>query len=449
MMFIKENNFAYASITITQPPPTDIVVEEVFIPSVANVGESLTIDWILQNISPNPAVGKMREAIYLSKDEAWDIEDALIGLLDCDINLPPQAIENRTLTFDLTGLAIGEYYAIVRTDIVNNIYESFDNNNSRTSFNSVNVNVKELALNTLTNDVLYDQTGLYYRLEIPDSLNEESLLLTFLGDSINGVNEMYLRYNDVPTRANFDYNYQTADFGNQQIVVPDLSAGVYYILVYGITTAGDLQNISLLAEKLNFEILNVNANEGGNTGFVTIQLNGAKFDSITNMQLIGEHRTLEATKVHYIDPTKIYATFDLRGVYTGTYNVLANKPNGEIAVLENGFNIVAGKKASIATNLISPSALRIGETWFLKLEYSNNGNVDIYEEDVVLQSITGAPAALTVEGLKENLTELNLPLIEFEGPPGVLRPGATGTTIIYIKANKPLGFLLQLPDLDD
>ncbi len=444
----ENNNTATSVISITQPPPSDLIVSQVQVPSMATAGNPVTIDWTVQNNGQNPAVGTMKEAIYLSDDAAWDINDALIGLLDCEVNLAPLASENRTLTTNLTGVALDDYYAIVRTDILNNIYESDDVNNTTASTNTMSVSVKELPLDILTPDTLANETDLYYRIEIPDSLTNESLLITLKGDSINGANELYLRYGDIATRVNYDYSHQTPYYGNQEIIVPELQAGTYYLLVYGLTTAGTSQDITLLAEKLNFEIRRVRANEGGNTGFVTLEIQGAKFDSLTDMRLLGQGNNLLAESVFYVDPTTVYATFDLRGVTTGLYDVVAQKPDGETAMLTDGFTVVEGGSSSIATNIIHPAATRPDRTEFIRIEYTNNGNIDIRDPIVALQSLAGASASFTVDGLEDNLTQLDLTLTELNGPPDILRPGASGSIVIYVKADNPLGFIIVIPDFD-
>lgn len=442
------NNTATSVISITQPPPSDLVVTDISVPAMAIAGESVTIEWKISNTGSNPATGVMKEAVYLSTDETWDINDVLMGVVDGNINLAPLAEEDRTLTTDLAGVTLGDYHAIVRTDILNNIYESDDNNNTSASTNTLNINVNELVIDVLTPNVLVDENNMYYRIEIPEALAGESLLVTLKGDSINGANELYLRYGEIASRVNYDYGYSVPYYGNQEIIIPELQAGTYYVLAYGSTTSGNSQNVTLLAEILNFEIRNVAADEGGNTGFITLEIEGAKFDSLMNLRLLGQGMSLLAESVHYIDPTVVFATFDLRGMPIGLYDVIAEKQGGETAVKPESFTIIQGNPPSLSTNIIHPSATRPNRTESIRLEYTNNGNVDIRNPVVVLKSLAEAHTSLTVEGLNDELVQLDLELTEANGPPDILRPGASGSITIYVKANNPLGFIVVIPDFD-
>jgi subtilase family serine protease len=442
------NNTANTLITLVIPPPADLVVTGILAPPVANAGSSISIDWTVQNIGLNPASGYMREAVYFSSDTVWDIGDVLFGTKNSTINLAPMATSNRNLTGLLPGLPLGDYFVIVNVDILNNIVESNDNNNVSASDDPVTITVPELPLNVLTPDILTNQQPLYYRIEIPDSLENESLLVTLTGDSLNGANEFYIRFGNIPTRVVYDYSHENPFEGIQEVVVPTLQEGTYYIMGLGSTTAGSFQPVTLLARILNFEIRKVQANKGGNTGPVTVKITGSKFTSSMGLRLVRNNISIPATQITYVDPTTVFATFNLLGRPLGFYDVVAEKPGGELAKLKNGFEVISGLPPDLQVNVRYPSSTRPGNIFSMKVEFINAGNTDIPSPFLTLQSHGGSPIAFQILDLINGDTELGLTLTEANGPPGVLRPGAGGIVVVYSRALTGLSYGLLIPDLE-
>jgi parallel beta-helix repeat protein len=442
----ENNNTSTSPITIVQPPPSDLVVTMITVPDSAIAGESITINWTKENTGQNPAIGTMKEAIYLSTDTIWDINDALLGVQTNYINLAPQAQQSQSITADLTGVTLADYYAIVRTDILNNIYESNDTNNTSYSTSTINVNVQELPLHILTLDTLEDNKELCYRIHIPDTLEGETILITLKGDSITGANELYLRHGDIPSRAVYDFKHSTAYAGNQEVIIPSVVQGDYYLMAYGNTLSGNTQPITLYAEILNFEIRSINANTGGNTGTVTVQVNGAKFDSTTVILLATATDTIYAQSVAFESSIRLYPTFNLEGKTIGVYDVLAKKQTGEIVGLDSAFNIVQGTASNLVTNVLRPTNTRANRVITLRLEYTNAGNTDIVNPIVILKSAGGAPLGYVPERLSDGITELTILLQEPGNSSNRLRPGASGTVLIYTKSSSALGFTLIIPN---
>ena len=65
---------------IEVPPPSDLQVTSISIPSSAKVGDPLTISWTVTNAhDDNSAEGRWSDAAYLSSDNVWDIGDIPLG----------------------------------------------------------------------------------------------------------------------------------------------------------------------------------------------------------------------------------------------------------------------------------------------------------------------------------------------------------------------------------
>jgi hypothetical protein len=459
------NNTVASAITMSAAPPANLIVSVVTAPTSAAIGAAVGVDYTVRNIGSNPASGWMRDNVYLSADTVWDATDILFASQTYLLNLLPSSSVNKSVAASITGVSDGNYYFIVYTDIMNNIAESADTNNTQYS-NPVEISIPLLPLNTLLPDTLYDNKSEYYRLVIPDSLNGESILVTLKGDSVNGNNEMYLRYGDVPSRSTFDYGFSSPFEGNQEVLIPEVQTGTYYIMIYGETSNGNQQHMSLYARKLNFEIRKVTPIEVGNNGQITLKIEGSKFNESTVFGLMLDSATsgsatVDTTGTLYEamfgsvdddagsfileDPTIAYATFTLSDAQLGLYDVTATNEFEKVS-LNRGLKVTTTSAANIEINVTRPSNSRTNVANSFKIDFSNSGNVDLVNGELLIISNGGAPISLTPGGLSENKTSLNILLEEDSGPSGVLRPKGTGSVIIYTNSTTALGFSILLPN---
>lgn len=453
----EDDNTFFSYLTASLPPPSDLVVDAASFDTAAVVGESFTVAYTLLNQGANPATGKMKDLVYFSADPVLDAADArLTGPLERDISLAPGQSDTASATGLTPGVPLGEYFVIVQTDILNNIYESADTNNVYVSPGKVTVCVQELPLDSLVADTLVNNTGIYYRIEIVDSLTGETLLLSLDGQIAEAANELYLSYGEMPTRSAHQYAFSEPFAPDQEILVPEIQAGTYYFLAYGSTNtpaAGEQQAVGLKAEIIPFQIREVLANKGGNNGSATVRLEGARFEPSMQVRLEGDSFTVYGQDLIFVNSTTVFVTFDLAagiyidnwitdGVFPGLYDVVIRKASGETASLVDGFEILEGELPSLAIALSYPPNARFNRVVPMILSYSNDSNVDIPVPLVSVLSLQGAPVALTPEGLDGGYRDVALQLAEEGGPPGVLRPGAVGTVTVYAYSSAPMFFKL-------
>lgn len=438
-----EENISTGLITIIKDELSDLIVTDIVVPETAMAGGEVTIGWILQNKGTNPSRGYLQEGIYLSTDDAKDAQDILAASAPLKINLAPNGTLARSQKISLKGASLRDYHVLIHADILNNIVEINDDNNITASGEVMKVTVDELPLHVLKQQSLADNKEAYYRIEIPDSLAGESLLVTLKGDTALASNELFLRLGEMPTRAVHDYAYGEAFKANQEITVPALQAGTYYLMVYGNTLPNTVQPISLMAEVLHFELRSVDAAEGGNTGQVTVQVKGSKLGTVQKVRLRNSAGSIAADKVTVNDPVSLFAQFDLEGAAAGVYDVVAENEAGDTAVLEGGFTVVAGSGAGLETNVVTPPNTRPSNVLSIQVQFANTGNTDIINPVLTLTSLGGAPIALKPGELDKANKSLKLQLQEVNGPVGRLRPGAKGTIIVYAKATTVLGFMLE------
>lgn len=465
----ENNNIFFSFLTADLPAPSDLVVSSLSFPSMAMVGELFDVTWSIKNEGANPATGVMRELIYFSTDSVLDVSDPTLSApLSRSISLVPGASASKMYSSPTPGLPLGEYHIIVATDVLDNIFESNEGNNIRISPEKVMVTLQELPIGVLTPDTLMNNTALYYRIEVPDSLTDETLKLTLDALVADGVNELYLSYGAVPTRSVHDFAFSTPFSSDQSILVPELQAGTYYLLAYGATATGGAnakQAITLKAEIINFSVLSVMDTEGGNTGSVTLRIDGAKFTPTMTLKLKGPSlTTITAFKIYYINSTRVFATFNLAGAPVGLYDMEASR-QAEIALLPDAFTVLTGNAGTtnsgdgsggffctivnigtdqnLSENILHPSAVRVNRLVPITIQYGNAGNVDIPSPSRFLISLRGAPLGFTPDELDQMKLELYLEFQEIGGPPGILRPGSFSSTTVYSFSSHPLSFILR------
>ncbi len=451
------NNVANAYTFIILPPPADLIVHSVMIDSVASVGDTVKVLWTLQNIGTNVAGGYLKQGIYLSSDTLYGNGSILMADLYQSISLAPSASRRDSVLFKVKGIRPGSYTAIIRADLLNNINETSETNNNGASVQPTIINVARLPLDTMKHNVLRNGGELFYRIDIPASLAGETILVSLKGDSLQGNNELYLRYDSIPARNKYDFVYTKALSGNQDIIIPAAQAGTYYVMVYGVDKLATQQSVSLLAQRIVFSIRSISASSGGNTGKTTVRLDGAKYvPGMTAKLRSATFGTIVSQSVYYSGSTTIFASFNLAGKATGTYDVVLTKSGGDTAVLGNGFTIVTGSAGSttgggtnsgfycnivntgveqlLATNIQHPSNTRPNTIFAIRIEYGNGGNVDIPVPTRLLVNTSGEPISTTTSGLADKKGELFLEFRELNGPPDVLRPGAFGYITIFTKS---------------
>ncbi|MBK8450252.1 MAG: hypothetical protein IPL42_09635 [Saprospiraceae bacterium] len=243
-----------------------------------------------------------------------------------------------------------------------------------------------------------------------------------------------MRFGSVPTRAIYDFSHSLPSGGNQEILVPELQKGTYYLMAYGNLSMGNVQPIKLLATILNFEIRSVNDTTGGNTGPVTILIKGSKLNKVKEVRLRNGNEIIVTNNILILDPSTLFATFDLAAAHTGLYDVIAQNLVGETAIYPQGFRITAGNTGQLETNVLAPSNTRPTNIISMTVEFKNTGNTDLINPVLTMTSIGGAPIAFNPTGLNSNNTSLTFTLQELNGPVERLRPGAGGIIIIYTKA---------------
>lgn len=459
------NNLAFTYLNIFNPAPADLTVQNVVKPDTAWMGYPMSpLQWTVSNQSPNAANGISSDGVYLSKNNFLDSTAQLQGVLNKVINMAPLSSSNISLSPLVNASSEGQYYLLVKTDLLNNIYESNKDNNTGAAASKVVVKAREIKigipeLNTLQN------VARIYKISIPDSLAGATIGVTLnTDDSLTLRNELFIAQGYVPGPASYDYKYETPNFGNQRIVMTSVVQGDYYVYIRTVSPNPPVQNITVSAVKLPFAILTVQSNNGGNAGNVTVKITGSLFVPGMIARLSNGSGQIIAQSMYYINSTSVYATFNLKGKALGVYDILLKKPDSAETSLAAAFSVVnadngglgngfvnngpsgsgnepgcdpgaeAGLNSLLVTEVIIPKKIFAGWPFAIQINFANPTNMDLPAQVRILYNDLGIPVAFTQADLPTGTASIYLNLTEPGGPPGIIRAGASGSIILYGKA---------------
>jgi hypothetical protein len=440
------NNELSVAVSIREPQKTDLKVLPFSIADTMRIKDRFKLLYTVQNAGGFPAEGKMRMSYYLSRDPLKDPSDILLGSDFAHSGIPAGKEKNYSSNELSMAGAAGDYFILVEADAQNHIAETDDTNNLTASSSRVYIKVDSLELNKDKNISQFSEVPQYYSINIPEELDGQALLISTSRLRGRGEVELYVKYEDMPTGAYHDYSHQFALSTNQELMIPDLQAGTYYLMVLSRNHVNQLQDVVLGVHVRYFEVRKVETSKGGNTGNVTVKISGSKFDETTTMHLRNAAgATITASSVVYADQATVYASFPLNGAATGLYDVVAKKEEGTEAVLPGGFTVEAGKQSAVMTAVKHPESVRSGAIATMTIEFSNEGNIDIPLTHRYIISLFKAPIGLLSQLPDTTLPGVTITLLDAREPVQVLRPGAKGSVKVYSKALQRMQFGMYKP----
>ena len=408
----KDNNQTKVAVYVEDPSdtPADLTVTKMSVPSRIMAGETITLSYNIANQGEYAAKGKLRDVLYMSKDNKWDENDTMIGVVNGDVNIDPATEITRTVTGRITNMPEGDYYLIVRTNSTHAIAENDYDNNQTVSYSFSTVAFQTLSLGGSTT---VNTSGLF-KLPLHSGLNGKTVGL-YLSTPEGTSAGLYAAYNRVPSTARYDRSASDIEATQQEVLIPDVQEGNYYILAqdnaavsrslneFVIDGEQELAEISmtLSAREVQFGATTLSIKEGGTNGWISTEIHGALLDSIMDFRLAREGEMIPAESITFYDQTSSKATFNLNDAATGSYNVVSELPDGTQATLPDGFKVVPGTNVALGVKLDAPKATRISGYGPVSVTYVNGGNTDIVIRELLL-TIRGGQLSTTIEGFKTN-----------------------------------------------
>ncbi|MBO2525739.1 MAG: hypothetical protein CW341_08590 [Bacteroidetes bacterium] len=442
----RNNNEIRLQIQINTQPAGDLIVTDLVNDNTVVSGGEMHVQWNVQNVGEHPIVGRgFKSLVYISVDTIFDVNDRLLGSVSADyVGFAVGGSLQQSLVERVSGLAIGEYYLIVKTDVNNSFNEVNDDNNSICSTLPFEVTVRQLPFNTDVLDTLVNNEVSDYMLTVGENTHQTVRIHLHSEDSLAGAyNQLYASHNRIGDNLNYNYSTIGQYTANPELYIPFTLDGYYGVNVYGYSPAREAQPTVLRADILPFTLMSVDANHGSNTSEVTVELTGSRFRPDMLVSLRNGNDTIWADTLIYESYYQVLVRFNLKGRELGQYDVCAlNFCEGE-AVLPNGFTIEEEAPYNLGYDLIIPGNPRPYRSVVMLLEYGNIGNVDLHDQVLEISSDGGCPIALRPEDVHLNQRVLRIPLTIEGEPEGLLRPGSYGTINIYTYTSSILVFSIQ------
>jgi len=118
---------------------------------------------------------------------------------------------------------------------------------------------------------------------------------------------------------------------------------------------------------------------GGNTGDVTVTVNGAGIEPAATCSLAQGGNTISASTVFVNNNgTSAICTFALTGAATGVYDVIVANPDGSGFTDRGAFTVEAGTGPNVSADIAGRSAIRTGVASSFTVTVTNSGDTNAY-----------------------------------------------------------------------
>ena len=409
---------------------------------ILTIFSDVTVNWKIRNNGSRRAEGYKCDTVYLSQDDAWQIQDVRIGKPICSyVTLEPynggaNLDTPYTITSQLPLTSLGEYRGLVKTR--SNILDQNDQNNIAVGPKNLNVTFPMLQLDGCIDVILKPGEESSY---IVDNVPDEKTLVVTINSSIaDAFHELFVRHSKPATAYRYDGGSKFALSTDQEVVIPETIAGKYYILIqrYDSSSSGQSKNSSQLCARIaKFEIFRVFPNQVAPLGNVTLRFEGTLFGQNLEAFLVNsstEENFIKAKEVYRMSSTEVYATFITNNLTVGaTFHVkLVNSESKEEAFLKRSLVISRGEPGRLETRVDFPEALLVDSPGVITLTYENAGDTDILSPLLILGVRGGKTQFRPVQNDRRSVQFTSTVMFlaqPFQGPGGILPPKAYGEVV--------------------
>lgn len=407
-------------------------------------------------------MGDWIDAVYLSRDAQWSIDDVKLGLVAHTGGLAENESYSASLDMVLPGVLPGSFYILVRADVANTTNEGDGEGDNLVSL-PVAIGVRQLTPNSgaTAGQFTADDSFDYYQLPVVDA---ETIALLLDGMGASGENQIFASFNQIPTPQSHELSAtsdeRTLNQQDQELLFDaPLVGGTLYVMVNSKGLASDSPtSYELAAHSGSFFVSGVTPDRMSNRAggvpvngrpvgnvipkFVTIK--GVGFTSTTVVEFIagdGAVRTPKSAQVN--SSNEILLELDFAGWTVGAYDVRIKKSAAEF-VLQDAFTVVDGGAPQLETRLVLPDSVgfNIPIRQTIWIEYENTGDVPM---PAPLLKLHGENKALLTTDIEQaipfNPRTQPPPLGVSDtvqviargsgGTPGILQPGDSGRIPVY------------------
>ncbi len=416
----------------------DLQVQSITVPPAGEPGQELTVNWQVANSSLIDISGDWQDAVYLSTDRTLDARDILLATVAHTGGLNAGLTYDAEVTFVAPPVVPGGYFVIVQTDRRAQVAQTDRANDVHATETSVDLTVPTILLDVPLADQ-FSAAGQRRYFQVTPPVGR-SLRIQVDSSATDGATAVYVRRGALPTPGMFDVRGQQFQPDAQTIVPQTVANSTYYILVEGQFGAASTAAFTVTADLPELAIEQISPAQGGNTGRVTVQIDGIEFSSDVVVQLVAGETAIVAERIDFRDATQLFATFNLTDQAEGFYDVQVD--NGQTAVAPGAFEVVAGIEAPLDLRIVIQPIVRRGRPAPVFVEVENTGNTDLPVPLLQLSSDLALVRLAEDSGLESN-SRLFLATSP-DGPAGVIRAGQTIRVPLYIVPNVGNGATVKL-----
>ena len=233
-------------------------------------GEPTTVSWSGSNRTGVPLLGNWIDAVYLSTDDKWDIGDALLATVPHTGGLAENESYSGSANVLIPGTLPGNYRILVRADVASQQRETNESDNLVASKPLVvTIRVVPTTGAPVSGTLTENDRADYYAIHVSGG---EAAGIVLDGHAATGTNELYVSFEAIPTRQDFDYrviaNETETDHQDRQIAVSaPPGGGTFYVLVYG-EGVSNAMPYDITASTGPFVVTSITPDRGSNRLFV-------------------------------------------------------------------------------------------------------------------------------------------------------------------------------------
>ncbi|MEO8496938.1 MAG: right-handed parallel beta-helix repeat-containing protein, partial [Planctomycetota bacterium] len=356
-------------------PRPDLSVTKLDLPNGLAFGRLNEIAYTVRNLGDAAInAATWQDAIYLSSDEFLDSSDKLLATREVSQSLAVGGsyAGQFDIPFSEQQFAVGTNHLLLSVDDRWEILERRQLNNEQSL--ETTAAIPELTSGVRV-DAAFEQDGVghYYKIEVAAGQN----ILAVLDDLDDaGINELYLRHGELPTRTRFDARHTGLNGADRSALVSAPAPGTWFILAFGSLRAGD-GAYSIMASTSQLLISDTTPARHGTAADMVLTIQGAGFGGSTMVELIADDASVfAATQVQVNGFTNLTATFAAGSVPAGVYDIRVTRDLATDTRID-ALTVIAGGEAHFEAKLIAPSVVGYHQLATLYVEYSNTGDLAI------------------------------------------------------------------------
>lgn len=157
----------------------------------------------------------------------------------------------------------------------------------------------------------------------------------------------------------------------------DLDATGVHTLLVGDSSGNRTGSYELTVRLADPAIDDISTNVGGNSGTVTLQIDGTGFEPDATVKLVRAGQPDLIGQANIEKGRKITVIFDLTGRPTGAWDVVVAQPKSVLTV-PGGFTIEEGGSADLWIDIVGRDIVRVGRKTEFRIRYGNRGKIDAW-----------------------------------------------------------------------